>query len=234
MVIVQPFDKPPMAAIEQGRSGTAKRRRPLRHRRGIIRVNFPRAVRRNAAARHQDRQAKGWRTQGCPSANIRRHGKDALDKLVKGGEAGAMVTAGLLVRAGRSDAYPCDADDELLKRKRVSELLEVQLSQASVRAAASRRPGAPRTGANLPTGGSLRFDSKPGFPRSPSGAWPMPVTRYWARQHWHARTGRWPPGIGLKPAGAAMSALLGALAIVTLAPQGAARPGRARRGGAPL
>ena len=122
MVIIQPFDKSSMAAIEKairnsdlgvnpGNDGT------------IIRVIFPELSEERRReyikiARHKAEDSR------VSIRNIRRHAKDSLDKLVKGGEAGEDDGR----RAERelddlTHAYVAQVD-ELLKHKE-AELLEV-------------------------------------------------------------------------------------------------------------
>jgi ribosome recycling factor len=122
MVIIQPFDKSSMGAIEKairnsdlgvnpGNDGT------------IIRVIFPdlseeRRREYIKIARHKAEDSR------VSIRNIRRHAKDSLDKLVKGGEAGEDDGR----RAERelddlTHAYVAQVD-ELLKHKE-AELLEV-------------------------------------------------------------------------------------------------------------
>jgi ribosome recycling factor len=122
MVIIQPFDKSSMAAIEKairnsdlgvnpGNDGT------------IIRVIFPdlseeRRREYIKIARHKAEDSR------VSIRNIRRHAKDSLDKLVKAGEAGEDDGR----RAERelddlTHAYVAQVD-ELLKHKE-AELLEV-------------------------------------------------------------------------------------------------------------
>ena len=122
MVIIQPFDKSSMAAIEKairnsdlgvnpGNDGT------------IIRVIFPELSEERRReyikiARHKAEDSR------VSIRNIRRHAKDSLDKLVKAGEAGEDDGR----RAERelddlTHAYVAQVD-ELLKHKE-AELLEV-------------------------------------------------------------------------------------------------------------
>jgi ribosome recycling factor len=122
MVIVQPFDKSSMAAIEKAIRNSDLGVNPSNDG-TIIRVNFP-----ELSEERRREYIKIARTKAEDSRvsirNIRRHGKDALDKLVKGGEAGEDD--------GRRAAHELDElthtyvtqIDELLKRKE-AELLEV-------------------------------------------------------------------------------------------------------------
>ena len=122
MVIIQPFDRSSLAAIEKavrnsdlgvnpGNDGT------------IIRVVFPELSeeRRREYIKIARHKAEDGRVS---IRNIRRHAKDSLDKLVKGGEAGEDEVR----RAEReledlTHTYVAQVD-ELLKHKE-AELLEV-------------------------------------------------------------------------------------------------------------
>src|SRR6478735_811171 len=122
MIIVQPFDKSSMSAIEKAIRNSDLGVNPSSDG-TIIRVNFP-----ELSEERRREYIKIARTKAEDSRvsirNIRRHGKDALDKLVKGGEAGEDD--------GRRAAHELDdlthtyvtQIDELLKRKE-AELLEV-------------------------------------------------------------------------------------------------------------
>ena len=122
MIIVQPFDKSSMSAIEKAIRNSDLGVNPSNDG-TIIRVNFP-----ELSEERRREYIKIARTKAEDSRvsirNIRRHGKDALDKLVKGGEAGEDD--------GRRAAHELDdlthtyvtQIDELLKRKE-AELLEV-------------------------------------------------------------------------------------------------------------
>src|SRR6202035_5583208 len=86
MVIVQPFDKSSMAAIEKAIRNSDLGVNPSNDG-NIIRVVFPELSedRRKdfiKVARHKAEDSR------ISIRNIRRHAKDTIDKLVKGGEAG--------------------------------------------------------------------------------------------------------------------------------------------------
>jgi ribosome recycling factor len=122
MVIIQPFDKSSMAAIEKAIRNSDLGVNPSND--GvIIRVIFPELSEERRReyikiARHKAEDSR------VSIRNIRRHAKDSLDKLVKGGEAGEDDGR----RAERelddlTHAYVAQVD-ELLKHKE-AELLEV-------------------------------------------------------------------------------------------------------------
>ena len=122
MITLQPFDKGSASAIEKAIRNSDLGVNPSNDG-TIIRVNFP-----ELSEERRREYIKIARTKAEDSRvsirNIRRHGKDALDKLVKGGEAGEDD--------GRRAAHELDElthtyvtqIDELLKRKE-AELLEV-------------------------------------------------------------------------------------------------------------
>jgi ribosome recycling factor len=122
MVIIQPFDKSSMAAIEKAIRNSDLGVNPSNDG-AIIRVNFPELSEERRrefikVARHKAEDSR------ISIRNIRRHAKDSLDKLVKGGEAGEDDGR----RAERelddlTHTYTTQVD-ELLKRKE-AELLEV-------------------------------------------------------------------------------------------------------------
>ena len=122
MVIVQPFDKSSMAAIEKAIRNSDLGVNPSNDG-TIIRVIFPELSEERRReyikiARHKAEDSR------VSIRNIRRHAKDSLDKLVKGGEAGEDDGR----RAERelddlTHAYVAQVD-ELLKHKE-AELLEV-------------------------------------------------------------------------------------------------------------
>ena len=122
MVVVQPFDKSSMAAIEKAIRNSDLGVNPSNDG-AIIRVNFPELSEERRrefikVARHKAEDSR------ISIRNIRRHAKDSLDKLVKGGEAGEDDGR----RAERelddlTHTYTTQVD-ELLKRKE-AELLEV-------------------------------------------------------------------------------------------------------------
>jgi len=122
MVVIQPFDKSSMAAIEKAIRNSDLGVNPSNDGM-IIRVNFPELSEERRrefikVARHKAEDSR------ISIRNIRRHAKDSLDKLVKGGEAGEDDGR----RAERelddlTHTYTTQVD-ELLKRKE-AELLEV-------------------------------------------------------------------------------------------------------------
>jgi ribosome recycling factor len=122
MVIVQPFDKSSMAAIEKAIRNSDLGVNPAND--GIIiRVVFPELSEERRrefikVARHKAEDSR------VSIRNIRRHAKDSLDKLVKGGEAGEDDGR----RAEReldelTHSYVAQVDD--LLRHKEAELLEV-------------------------------------------------------------------------------------------------------------
>jgi ribosome recycling factor len=122
MVIVQPFDKSSMAAIEKAIRNSDLGVNPAND--GIIiRVVFPELSEERRrefikVARHKAEDSR------VSIRNIRRHAKDSLDKLVKGGEAGEDDGR----RAEReldelTHSYVAQIDD--LLRHKEAELLEV-------------------------------------------------------------------------------------------------------------
>jgi ribosome recycling factor len=122
MVIVQPFDKSSMGAIEKAIRNSDLGVNPSNDG-TIIRIIFPELSeeRRREYIKIAHRKAEESRVS---IRNIRRHAKDSLDKLVKGGEAGEDDGR----RAERelddlTHAYVAQVD-ELLKHKE-AELLEV-------------------------------------------------------------------------------------------------------------
>ena len=122
MVIIQPFDKSSMGAIEKAIRNSDLGVNPSNDG-TIIRVIFPELSEERRReyikiARHKAEDSR------VSIRNIRRHAKDSLDKLVKGGEAGEDDGR----RAERelddlTHAYVAQVD-ELLKHKE-AELLEV-------------------------------------------------------------------------------------------------------------
>jgi ribosome recycling factor len=122
MVVIQPFDKSSMAAIEKAIRNSDLGVNPSNDG-AIIRVNFPELSEERRrefikVARHKAEDSR------ISIRNIRRHAKDSLDKLVKGGDAGEDDGR----RAERelddlTHTYTTQVD-ELLKRKE-AELLEV-------------------------------------------------------------------------------------------------------------
>ena len=122
MVIIQPFDKSSMGAIEKAIRNSDLGVNPSNDG-TIIRIIFPELSEERRReyikiARHKAEDSR------VSIRNIRRHAKDSLDKLVKGGEAGEDDGR----RAERelddlTHAYVAQVD-ELLKHKE-AELLEV-------------------------------------------------------------------------------------------------------------
>ena len=122
MVIIQPFDKSSMSSIEKAIRNSDLGVNPSNDG-TIIRVIFPELSEERRReyikiARHKAEDSR------VSIRNIRRHAKDSLDKLVKGGEAGEDDGR----RAERelddlTHAYVAQVD-ELLKHKE-AELLEV-------------------------------------------------------------------------------------------------------------
>jgi len=122
MVIIQPFDKSSLAAIEKAVRNSDLGVNPANDG-TIIRVVFPELSEERRreyikVARHKAEDSR------VSIRNIRRHAKDSLDKLVKGGESGEDEVR----RAEReledlTHTYVAQVD-ELLKHKE-AELLEV-------------------------------------------------------------------------------------------------------------
>jgi ribosome recycling factor len=122
MVIVQPFDKSSMTAIEKAIRNSDLGVNPANDG-TIIRVVFPELSEERRrefikVARHKAEDSR------VSIRNIRRHAKDSLDKLVKGGEAGEDDGR----RAEReleelTHSYVAQIDD--LLRHKEAELLEV-------------------------------------------------------------------------------------------------------------
>ncbi len=122
MVIVQPFDKSSMGAIEKAIRNSDLGVNPSNDG-TIIRVVFPELSEERRrefikVARHKAEDSR------VSIRNIRRHAKDSLDKLVKGGEAGEDEGR----RAEReleelTHGYVAQIDD--LLRHKEAELLEV-------------------------------------------------------------------------------------------------------------
>jgi ribosome recycling factor len=122
MVVIQPFDKSSLAAIEKAVRNSDLGVNPANDG-TIIRVVFPELSeeRRREYIKIAHRKAEDSRVS---IRNIRRHAKDSLDKLVKSGEAGEDEGR----RAERelddlTHTYVAQVD-ELLKHKE-AELLEV-------------------------------------------------------------------------------------------------------------
>ena len=122
MVVIQPFDKSSLASIEKAIRNSDLGVNPSNDG-AIIRVVFPELSeeRRREYVKVAHRKAEEGRVA---IRNIRRHSKDALDKLVKNGDAGEDDVR----RAERelddlTQTYVTQVD-ELLKHKE-AELLEV-------------------------------------------------------------------------------------------------------------
>jgi ribosome recycling factor len=122
MVVIQPFDKSSLAAIEKAIRNSDLGVNPANDG-TIIRVVFPELSeeRRREYIKVAHRKAEDSKVS---IRNIRRHGKDSLDKLVKAGDAGEDEGR----RAERelddlTHTYVAQVD-ELLKHKE-AELLEV-------------------------------------------------------------------------------------------------------------
>jgi ribosome recycling factor len=122
MVIVQPFDKSSMAAIEKAIRNSDLGVNPSNDG-NIIRIVFPELSEERRReyikiARHKAEDSR------VSIRNIRRHAKDSLDKLVKGGEAGE--DDGRRAERELEDLTHVYVDqiDELLRHKE-AELLEV-------------------------------------------------------------------------------------------------------------
>ena len=122
MVVIQPFDKSSLGSIEKAIRNSDLGVNPSNDG-AIIRVVFPELSeeRRREYVKIAHRKAEDGRVA---IRNIRRHSKDALDKLAKNGDAGEDDVR----RAGRelddlTHTYVTQVD-ELLKHKE-AELLEV-------------------------------------------------------------------------------------------------------------
>src|SRR5579862_4685390 len=122
MVIVQPFDKSSMAAIEKAIRSSDLGVNPSNDG-TIIRVNFP-----ELSEERRREYIKIARTKAEDSRiairNIRRHAKDSLDKLVKGGDAGEDDGRRAEAELDKVTHTYVAQVDELLKHKE-TELLEV-------------------------------------------------------------------------------------------------------------
>jgi ribosome recycling factor len=122
MIVVQPFDKSSLNAIEKAIRNSDLGVNPSNDG-AIIRVIFPELT--EERRREYIKTARGKAEDSRVSIrNVRRHAKDALDKMVKNSEAGEDEVR----RAERelqelTDSY-IGQIDELLKHKE-AELLEV-------------------------------------------------------------------------------------------------------------
>jgi ribosome recycling factor len=122
MVVIQPFDKSSLGAIEKAIRNSDLGVNPSNDG-AIIRVIFPELSeeRRREYVKIAHRKAEDGRVA---IRNIRRHSKDALDKLAKNGEAGEDdVRRAERELDGLTHTYVGQVD-ELLKHKE-TELLEV-------------------------------------------------------------------------------------------------------------
>ena len=122
MVVIQPFDKSSLGAIEKAIRNSDLGVNPSNDG-AIIRVIFPELSeeRRREYVKIAHRKAEDGRVA---IRNIRRHSKDALDKLAKNGEAGEDdVRRAERELDGLTHTYVGQMD-ELLKHKE-AELLEV-------------------------------------------------------------------------------------------------------------
>lgn len=122
MVIIQPYDKSSMAAIERSIRDSDLGVNPTNDG-AVIRVVFPELTEERRkeyikVARHKAEESR------VSIRNIRRHGKDGIDKLVKNGEAGEDEGRRASHELDELTKTYVDQVDELLKTKE-SELLEV-------------------------------------------------------------------------------------------------------------
>ena len=122
MVVIQPFDKASLGAIEQAIRNSDLGVNPSNDG-AIIRVVFPELSEERRrdfikVARHKAEESK------VSIRNIRRHAKDSIDKLVKNGEAGEDDGRRARGRARRADPGLRHAGGRALKNKE-AELLEV-------------------------------------------------------------------------------------------------------------
>ena len=122
MVVVQPYDKSSLGAIERAIRDSDLGVNPANDG-TVIRVVLPELTeeRRKEYIRVARHKAEDSRVS---IRNIRRHGKDALDKLVKNGEAGEDDVRRAERELEELTRTYVDQIDELLKNKE-SELLEV-------------------------------------------------------------------------------------------------------------
>jgi ribosome recycling factor len=122
MVVIQPFDKSSLNAIEKAIRNSDLGVNPSNDG-AIIRVVLPElsGERRREYVKLAHRKAEDGRVA---IRNIRRHSKDALDKLVKGGEAGEDEVRRAERELDELTSKYVTQVDELLKHKE-AELLEV-------------------------------------------------------------------------------------------------------------
>jgi ribosome recycling factor len=122
MVIVQPYDKSSLAAIERSIRDSDLGVNPTNDG-NVIRVVFPDLTEERRkeyirVARHKAEEGR------VAIRNIRRHGKDAIDRLVKNGDAGEDEGRRAVHELDNLTKTYIDQVDELLRNKE-SELLEV-------------------------------------------------------------------------------------------------------------
>jgi ribosome recycling factor len=122
MVIIQPFDKSSTAAIERSIRDSDLGVNPTNDG-NVIRVVFPDLTEERRreyikVARHKAEESR------VSIRNIRRHGKDAIDKLVKNGDAGEDDGRRAAHELDNLTKTYVDQVDDLLKNKE-AELLEV-------------------------------------------------------------------------------------------------------------
>ena len=122
MVIVQPFDKSSMGAIERSIRDSDLGVNPTNDGH-VIRVVFPDLTEERRkeyirVARHKAEESR------VSIRNIRRHGKDSVDKLVKNGDAGEDEGHRASSELDTLTKTYVDQVDDLLKTKE-NELLEV-------------------------------------------------------------------------------------------------------------
>ena len=124
MVVITPYDKSSLARHREGDPRQRPRRQPDQRRHDHPR-RLPAADRGAPPGVRQGRAHTRPRTRRVAIRNVRRHAKDALDKLAKDGEAGEDDVAPR--REGARGGHPQATSpqvDELLKHKE-AELLEV-------------------------------------------------------------------------------------------------------------
>ncbi len=122
MVVVQPFDKSSLGAIEKAIRNSDLGVNPSNDG-SLIRVNFPELSEERRrefikVARHKAEDSR------ISIRNIRRHAKDSIDKLVKGGDEGEDDGRRAERELDELTQTHVTQVDELLKRKE-AELLEV-------------------------------------------------------------------------------------------------------------
>jgi ribosome recycling factor len=122
MIIIQPFDKSSMGAIERSIRDSDLGVNPTNDG-AVIRVVFPELTEERRreyikVARHKAEESR------VSIRNIRRHGKDGVDKLVKNGEAGEDEGRRAVHELDELTKTYVDQVDDLLKTKE-AELLEV-------------------------------------------------------------------------------------------------------------